>query len=124
MALEDVQRHFSHFDVAGPSIIFVKGWFSKTLPVSQVESIAILRVDGDLYSSTYLALTHLYHRVSIGGWVILADRGIPGARKAVETFRKEHGITEEIQTHDLPGCYPVAYWRKVRPTQDVAGEKF
>ena len=54
VALEDVQRHFSQYDLAGSSIIFVKGWFSKTLPVSQVESIAILRVDGDLYSSTYL----------------------------------------------------------------------
>ena len=123
VALEDVQRHFSQYDLAGPSIIFVKGWFSKTLPVSQVESIAILRVDGDLYSSTYLVLKHLYHRISIGGGVILDDWGIPGARKAVEAFREEHGITEEIQMHDPPGCYPVAHWRKIRPTQHVVREQ-
>ena len=114
VSLENVQRHFVQYDVDGPSNVFVQGWFSKTLPATDVQSIAVLIVDGDLYSSTYLVLQHLYHRVSIGGWVILDDWGVDQSRQAVEDFRKQHGITEEITLHDPPGCYPVARWRKAR----------
>ena len=31
---------------------FLKGWFADTLPNAKIKQLAILRLDGDMYSST------------------------------------------------------------------------
>jgi O-methyltransferase len=67
-----------------------KGWFCDTLPVivPQLDQIAILRLDGDLYASTWDALTHLYPKVIEGGFVVIDDYSITGARQAVTDYLK------------------------------------
>jgi hypothetical protein len=47
----------------------------------------VLRLDGDLYSSTTDALTHLYPRLSAGGFLIVDDYLLPGCRRAVHDSR-------------------------------------
>jgi hypothetical protein len=76
--------------------------------------IALLRIDGDLFSSTMQVLTSLYPLLSVGGWVVLDDWGIPQSRDAVVEYRKKHGIGEKISFHAGPLSYPVARWRKER----------
>lgn len=67
--------------------IFLKGWFRDTLETAKTDKIALLRLDGDLYESTWDALSALYDRVSPGGIVIIDDYGaLPMCRKAVEDF--------------------------------------
>ena len=63
-------------------INIVKGWFKDTLPTAN-HPIALLRVDGDLYSSTYEVLEYLYPLVVKGGFVIFDDYCIEESRAAV-----------------------------------------
>lgn len=66
-----------------------KGWFQETLPIchSDIEKIALLRLDGDWYASTKVCLEYLYGKVSIGGVIIIDDfYTYEGCRRAVEEF--------------------------------------
>jgi hypothetical protein len=66
-------------------IHIVQGWFKDTLPTA-TQQIALLRVDGDLYSSTYEVLEYLYPLVVTGGFVIFDDYCIPESREAVHDY--------------------------------------
>ncbi len=88
---------------------FLKGWFSDTLPTLGDETWSILRLDGDMYESTYVALEELYPRVSSGGFVIVDDYGaLETSRQAVTDYRANKDIDEPIQEVDWTGVY----WRK------------
>ena len=41
----------------------VKGWFNDTVFTAPVDRIALLRLDGDLYTSTMDVLEAFYHKV-------------------------------------------------------------
>lgn len=64
----------------------VQGWFEETLVVTDIDSIAILRLDGDLYNSTFVCLQHLFSKVIKGGCVIIDDWQLPGCRAACEEY--------------------------------------
>ena len=88
---------------------FLAGWFRDTLPAAPIDRIAVLRLDGDMYESTHLALTHLYSKLSRGGFVIVDDYGaLPNCRLAVEDFRLAHRIIDPIVKVDWKGVF----WRK------------
>lgn len=61
----------------------VKGWFEETLPTFECPPISILRLDSDLYNSTYVSLKYLYPKVINGGLVIIDDWALPGCKQAV-----------------------------------------
>ena len=65
----------------------------------------MLRLDGDLYGSTMDALTNLYPKVSVGGYVIIDDYIIKACREAVHEYRDRAGIHDEIVTIDECGVY-------------------
>jgi hypothetical protein len=72
---------------AGLSNLFVhEGWFEETVEKSYTGPIAILRLDGDLYNSTFVCLQHLFDRVIPGGCVIIDDWELPGSRDACIDF--------------------------------------
>jgi hypothetical protein len=108
VSLEQVKENFSKYGMLDEQVVFLKGWFKDTLPVAPIDRLAILRLDGDLYESTIQALDALYRRVSPGGFVIIDDYGLAGCRKAVEDFRAQHEISENIQNVDGSAIY----WRK------------
>ena len=113
ISLEDVKHNFSLFEGKDTRVNYVKGWFRDTLPNNKVDKIAVLRLDGDMYESTILALDNLYPKLSMGGYCIIDDYIHKGARAAVDFFRSKHGIEDEILLADkAPGAYPVSYWRK------------
>ena len=93
-------------------IRFIKGWFKDSLRTAQVKreikSLAVLRLDGDLYESTIDCLNALYHKITPGGFLIVDDYALPTCRKAVDDFRAQRGITEKIEQIDWTGIY----WRK------------
>jgi O-methyltransferase len=104
--LEQVQANFAKFGLLDDQVRFLKGWFSDTLATAPIKQLAILRLDGDLYSSTMDALHALYHRVSPGGYVIVDDyNGWASCHRAVNDFRLEQGIRAQIQTIDWTGVY-------------------
>jgi O-methyltransferase len=73
-SLEDVQGTATALDL-GDWTRLVKGWFETTLPTyrDRIGRIALLRIDGDWYSSVRSCLDNLYDRVVDGGLVILDD---------------------------------------------------
>ncbi len=72
-----------------------QGLFQETLPMvaATIDSVAILRLDGDWYASTKVCLHFLYDKVVPGGFVIIDDYGAyEGCRKAVDEFLTERSI--------------------------------
>lgn len=109
VSVEDVKANFARYGLLDDQVRFLVGWFRDTLPDAPIERLAVLRLDGDLYESTMVALQSLYPRVSIGGYVIIDDYGlIPMCKQAVDDFRAEHNITETINKVD----YTCVYWQR------------
>ena len=70
--------------------VFVEGMVEETLPATRPEVISLLRLDTDLYRSTYLELVHLYPLISAGGLLLLDDYGgYQGVRVAVDQYFEE-----------------------------------
>ena len=104
-----VRANFERYGLLDDRVRFLEGWFADTLATAPIEQLAVLRLDGDLYESTMDALVPLYDKVSPGGFVIVDDYGAwEPCRKAVDDFRAEHDITDEIIEVDWTGVY----WRK------------
>jgi len=106
--LETVKNNFRRYDLLDEQVVFLKGWFSETLPAAPIEQISLLRLDGDMYGSTIDALTALYPRLSAGGYCIIDDYHLEGCRKAVEDYRRDHHIIEPLEAIDWAG----RFWRK------------
>lgn len=65
----------------------VEGLVQDTIPDHSPDSIALLRLDTDLYDSTRHELEHLYPRLTLGGVLIIDDYGkYSGATKAVDEY--------------------------------------
>lgn len=109
VSLEDVKENFSRYGLLDDGVRFLPGWFEDTLPDAPIKQLALLRLDGDMYQSTWQALEALYTKLSPGGIVIVDDYGaVPACKSAVEDFRSQHNITAEIHPIDWTG----AWWRK------------
>lgn len=112
VSLDQVRSHFERYGLLDDQVRFLPGWFRDTLPKAPIEALAVLRLDGDMYESTMDALTHLYPKVSEGGFVIVDDYGaILSCRRAIHDYREAHGITDTIVPIDWTGVY----WRRSRP---------
>jgi hypothetical protein len=107
VSIQEVERNVLKYGLDFSQIELVKGWFVDTLTSLKVESISILRLDGDMYSSTIQALEALYHKVSVGGYVIIDDYCLRGAREAIHDFFKEKSLPKII---DIDGIG--AYFRR------------
>ena len=104
---EQVEENFQGYDLLTPQVKFVKGFFSDTLPklAPDIEKLAILRLDGDMYESTMVALENLYPKLSAGGYVIVDDYGLVNCRRALTDYRERNGITDEYITIDNSSVY-------------------
>jgi O-methyltransferase len=85
---EDVLKNFQLWNLPTNNLKLIKGWFENTIePTSkEIKEIAMLRLDGDLYSSTYVCLEHLFEKVVSGGIIIIDDWNLTGCQKAVKKF--------------------------------------
>jgi O-methyltransferase len=105
---EIVENNFRRYGLLDEQVVFLKGWFKDTLPKAPIDRLSILRLDGDMYGSTMETLLSLYPKLSRGGFCIVDDYALLGCRKAVDDYRREHGIHAAIQEIDWTGIY----WRK------------
>jgi O-methyltransferase len=106
---ETVADNFRKFGLLDDKVCFLKGWFSDTLPSAPIQTISVLRMDGDLYQSTMDALSNLYHKVSLGGFIIVDDYySWKGCKQAVDEFRQTHRISDKIVDIDPHAVF----WRK------------
>jgi O-methyltransferase len=109
VSLSEVKDNFGSYDLLDDQVVFVKGLFKDTLPTLPPFKIAVLRLDGDMYSSTMDTFEALYDRVSPGGFVIVDDYGaIDDARRATIDFRLSRDIEEPMHAIDEDGVF----WRR------------
>jgi O-methyltransferase len=105
---EEVRANFSRFGLER-GVKLVPGFFESTLPRLGGGPWAIVRLDGDTYEATWLALESLYPQLSVGGYLVVDDyQFIAACRRAVDDFRVEHGITEPLENIDWNGVR----WRR------------
>lgn len=109
ISLQTVKHNFARYGLLDEQVSFLKGFFADTLPKAPIQSLAILRVDADLYQSTLDVLRNLYSKLSVGGYAIFDDyQNLPDCRRAIDVFRARHGIDEEICRIDERAVY----WQK------------
>lgn len=91
--------------INGVMIQFLQGWFRETLPLAPIDRIAILRLDGDMYSSTMTALKALYPKVEPSGFLVIDDYGWwMQCKHAVDTyFRSEQGWMPSFMSDGITG---------------------
>ena len=109
ISLEQVKDNFSRYGLLDHQVVFVKGLFQDTLPSLEAGPFGLIRLDGDLYESTYVALEALYPKLSPGGFAIIDDYGgVPACQAAVLDYRTRMGIESPIHTIDWTG----SWWQK------------
>lgn len=115
VSIESFWEHIHNSGVNRVNIIPVKGWFENTLPTFECPPISILRLDSDLYNSTYVSLKYLYPKVIKGGLIIVDDIQLPGCKQAVDDYFND---TNQI----LPGrswIDGIVYWYKAPAPHNI-----
>jgi O-methyltransferase len=107
-SLREVRDNFSTYGLLDSGVKFLPGLFADTLPVAPIDKIALLRLDGDLYSSTMDSLNALYDKVVCGGYIIVDDYGLAPCKQAIDEFRASRGITAPIEKIS----WTIVHWRK------------
>ena len=106
-SLESVINNFKGWNLPLSNVEFVKGWFQNTIEEysKHIDTISVLRLDGDLYESTYICLKHLYPKISKGGVLIIDDYALTGCRLAVEDYFKNEikklPLFENVDNHGV-----------------------
>jgi O-methyltransferase len=94
---DDFMSHLINSGIDINNIKVVPGWFEETVPKFLDVNIALLRLDGDLYNSTYVCLKHLFPKVVEGGFVIIDDWQLPGCRDACIDYFSSINYTPKYQ---------------------------
>lgn len=109
VSLEEVKNNFRIFGLLDDQVKFIKGWFCDTLP-NLTTTFSVIRLDGDMYGSTMDSLNNLYHKLSYGGYCIIDDYMLKGAKLAVDDFRSQHNIQNPLNFIDTHS--QAVYWQK------------
>lgn len=109
VSLDEVKANFERYNLLDDQVRFLPGWFRDTLPAAPVSRLSLLRLDGDLYESTIIALESLYPKVSRGGFVVVDDySALTACRRAVDDFRARNAITAPLNEVD----WTAVWWRR------------
>jgi O-methyltransferase len=109
-SLEEVRHSFERYGLLDDQVVFMPGWFKDTLHRTASTELCLLRLDGDMYESTILALECLYDRISSGGYIIIDDYPVIGnCKQAVDDFRANRGIDIPMEVCDPETCG--VYWQ-------------
>jgi O-methyltransferase len=108
-SLQAVRSHFARFGLLDEQVVFLKGFFADSLPDAPSERFALIRLDGDLYSSTMDALVHLHPKLSPDGFCIIDDYySFEECRRAVDEYRAANDVVAPLVRIDAASVY----WRK------------
>jgi len=85
--LDEVKRNLATTGYPIEKIHFIQGKVEDTIPKTIPNTLALLRLDTDWYSSTLHELNFLYPNLVCGGILFIDDYGAwQGARKAVDEY--------------------------------------
>ncbi|MEG6505680.1 TylF/MycF/NovP-related O-methyltransferase [Nitratidesulfovibrio sp. 1201_IL3209] len=109
VSFEEVQSNFNAYGLLDKQVVFLNGWFKNTLKTPDIERLALIRLDGDMYESTMDGLVSLYPKLSVGGYIIIDDYHVVQAcKQAVHDYCTAQGLTPAFSEIDGVGIY----WKK------------
>lgn len=115
--LEEVRANFARFGLER-DVVFVPGYFERTMAELEGRRWSICRLDGDSYEATRVCLDTLYPGLSRGGHLIVDDYYVlDECARAVNDFRAEHGIDEPLERVD----WTCARWKRESEPTAAAG---
>jgi Macrocin-O-methyltransferase (TylF) len=101
-SVDEVMGYFARFGL-DHGVRIVEGLFDRSLPPLRGRRWSVVRLDGDTYESTWIALDSLYPGLSAGGFLIADDYLLlRECRAAVDDYRREHAISEPM--HEIDWC--------------------
>jgi len=113
VSLDDFMLNLNQSGVDYKLVRPMPGWFENTIPTfanglsnitknegASNEQISILRLDGDLYNSTWVCLQHLFPKVIKGGCVIVDDWTLQGCQDACKEYFELIDYTPNYQFLD------------------------
>ena len=102
--LTEVKTNLYSIKYPKDNIKFIRGKVEDTIPNIIPDEISLLRLDTDLYESTYHELIHLYPRLSLNGVLIIDDYGYwKGQKEATDKYFKENNIKILLNRIDSQG---------------------
>ena len=107
VSVDEVKGNFEKYNLLDENVVFVKGWFAETLPTLQ-GPFSLIRLDGDLFSSTNDAIRALYPKLVDGGFCIIDDYSLSPCKAAVDSYRAMSNIKSPMIVID----HSASYWRK------------
>lgn len=106
---EEVRDNFARYGLLDEQVQFLQGWFHETLPSAPIRRLALLRLDGDLYDSTYDALKWLYPKLSMGGYTIVDDYStFSECQRAIHDYLEATDAEVDLQHVDEQAVF----WQK------------
>ena len=110
-SVSDIKNALALTSCAKDRLHIIPGFFEETLPSFSSPPVAVLRLDGDWYSSTMTCLKKFWDRVLPLGIIILDDYYMwDGCSRAVHDFLSEIKAKERIDKTRFGG---VTYIRKL-----------
>lgn len=118
VSLDDVKKNLECTGYPLEKIVLIKGVVENTIVPNRPETIALLRLDTDWYSSTAHELKYLYPRLADRGGILLIDDygAMPGARQAVDEYFHDRCNAPLLNRIDFSGRIGV----KLHPVPDPA----
>ncbi len=114
IGVEGVKAGFRRYGLLDEHVRFLPGMFADTLPGAPIGELAVVRLDADLYGSTSDAISALYPKLSVGGFLIADDYNSEmwskACGQAIRDYRDAHGISEPM----LDADENTVYWRRER----------
>jgi O-methyltransferase len=105
VGLHTVQENFRKYGVSTTNVEFIEGFFEESLLNTNVKELALLRLDGDMYSSTWDTLINMYPKVVNGGFIVIDDYSLQGAQAAVSDFFEKNQLNHKIYEIDSYAAY-------------------
>ena len=103
-SIEEVRKNLYSTGYPKKNIKVIKGKVQDSIPNIIPDKISLLRLDTDLYESTYHELTYLYPKLMKKGVLIIDDYGLwKGQKEAVNHYFKEKNINIFLNRIDEEG---------------------
>lgn len=108
--LPDVRRNVELTAYPADKLLFIEGFVQDTLPGNDCTSIALLRLDTNLYESTKAEMEYLFPKLAPGGVFLIDDyfRWL-GQKKAIDEYLAAHGVhmlLTRVDDHSAMGVKP------------------
>ncbi|WP_268035824.1 TylF/MycF/NovP-related O-methyltransferase [Algoriphagus sp. PAP.12] len=110
-SLDEVSSNIASLNYPSKNLKFVQGPVEETLLTTEIDEIALLRLDTDWYESTKIELEILFPKLVKGGILIIDDYGHwKGCKKAVDEYFQKLDYPIFLNRIDYTGRTFVKYW--------------